>query len=124
VALDLSGACGAPLLFVVVDKSAGAKDFTWNMKLAGGAGAAKIEGNTVLVGNPAAENLKCAFVSSKALTLTGAISAAGADEYFAVITVQTGAAPEMKVEGEGLAAKVSIGGQTVRLDGEKIALGK
>jgi hypothetical protein len=120
VALDLSGASGAPVLFVVVDKTTGAKDLAWNMRLAQGAGAAKVEGNTVVVGDPAAENLKCTFIAPKAPTLTGAIRATGGDDYFAVITVQKGAAPEVKVDGEGLAARVTVGGQTLRLDGDKI----
>jgi thiamine monophosphate kinase len=56
--------------------------------------------------------------------LTGAIKAAGGEEFFAVITVQNGAAPAVTVEGEGLAAKVTVGGQIIRLDGDKIVLEK
>ena len=124
VAVDLSGACGAPVLFVVIDQTKGAEDLTWNLKLARGAGAARVDGSTVIVGDPAGANLKCTFIAPKAPTLTGAIKATGGDDYFAVITVQNGAAPAPKVEGEGLSARVSVGGQTIRFDGEKIELGK
>ena len=48
----------------------------------------------------------------------------GGDEYFAVITVQTGAAPTVTAEGEGVEAKASFGGQTIRFDGEKIEVGR
>jgi hypothetical protein len=124
VAVDLSGACGAPVLLAVIDQTRGAKGLTWNMKLAKEAGAAKVEGNTVTVGDPAGANLKCTFIAPKALTLTGEIKATGADEYFVVITVQNGQAPAVKVEGEGLSAKVTIGGKPVSFDGAKIVLEK
>jgi hypothetical protein len=124
VAVDLSGACGAPVLFVAIDRTTGAKDLAWNLKLAREAGAAKVEGNTVVVGDPAGPNLRCTFLAPKTPALTGAIKATGGDDYFAVITVQQGAAPAVKVEGEGLSAKVAVGARTVRFDGEKIVLGK
>jgi hypothetical protein len=124
MAVDFSGASGAPVLFAVIDKSQGAKDFTWNLKLSKEAGVGKVDGNTILVGDPAGANLKCTFIAPKAATLTGAIKAAGGEEYFAVITVQQGAAPALSVEGEGLAAKVTVGKQTVRFDGQKILLGQ
>ena len=124
VALDLSGASGVPVLFVVVDQTKGARDFTWNLKLAKESGAGKVEGNAVTVGDPAGANLKCTFVAPKTPILTGAIKATGGDDYFAVITVQNGAAPVVKVEGEGLSAKVTVGTQTVTFDGARIVLGK
>jgi hypothetical protein len=124
LALDLSGASGAPVLFVLIDQTQGAKDFTWNLKLAREAGAGKVEGNTVIAGEPGGPNLRCAFVAPKAPTLTGAIRATGGDDYFAVITVQNGAAPPLHVEGEGLSAQVRVGGQTIRFDGQKVVLGK
>jgi len=124
LAIDLSGACGAPVLFVVVDQTTGAKDLAWNLKLAAQAGGGKVEGGTVTAGDPAGANLKCTFVAPKAPTLTGAIRATGGDDYFAVITVQNGAAPAVKADGEGLSAKVTVGGQIIRFDGGKIVLEK
>jgi hypothetical protein len=123
VALDLSGACGAPVLLAVIDKTTGAKGLVWNMTLAREAGAAKVEGNTVVVGDPAGANLRCTFLAPKAPALTGAIRAMGGDEYFAVITVQPGAAPAVKADGEGLAARVSVGNQTLRFDGRRLVFG-
>ncbi len=122
VAVDLSGKCGAPVLLAVIDRIQGARDFAWNLKLARGAGAAKVEANTVTVGDPAGANLRCTFIAPEAPKLTGAIQATGGDEYFAVITVQDGAAPAVKADGEGLSAKVTVGGRTLRFSGQKLAL--
>ena len=157
VALDLSGACGAPVLFALLDRAEGAEDFTWNMELAEGAGPIRAEGNTFTVGDPAGPHLRAFFVPSPGLDLVGreekvaaprevpshvpeafrgmvrkpaptrepaTLRARGSRHYFVVLTVQNGAAPEVKAEGEGLAAKVSVGRQTVRFDGEKPAFGQ
>jgi len=40
------------------------------------------------------------------------------------MTLQKGDAPEVKVEGTGLDAKVAIGRQVISFDGEKIVLAK
>ncbi len=50
--------------------------------------------------------------------------AKGADDYFCVMTVQRGDAPRVTVRGRGLDAVVTVGGQTVRFDGEKIVFGR
>ncbi|MFC1462675.1 hypothetical protein ACFLQU_03625 [Verrucomicrobiota bacterium] len=56
-----------------------------------------------------------------------ALFASGADpkagDFFVVATLQKGEPPEVKVEGTGLAAKVTVGEQTIRFDGEKIIFG-
>ena len=122
VALDLSAACGAPVLMVVVDKTTGAKDLAWNLKLAAGAGAAKVEGNVVTVGEPSGSNLKCTFLAPKTPVLTGAIKATGGEDYLAVITVQNGAAPAIKVEGDGLSARVSVGSRRVRIEAARAVI--
>ena len=44
--------------------------------------------------------------------------------FFVVLTVQRGDPPAVEVEGEGLGAKVTVGGQTVRFDGEKMEVGR
>lgn len=120
VALDLSGASGVPVLMAVLDRSSGARDFTWNLKLAKEAGIGKVEGNSVIVGDPAGANLKCTFLAPKTPTLTGGIKASGGEDYYAVITIQNGAAPAVTAGGEGLGAKVTVGKQTLRFDGARI----
>lgn len=49
-----------------------------------------------------------------------ALFAEGDGEFFCVITIQKGDAPEVTVEGEGLDAVVRVGERTVRFDGTKI----
>ena len=159
VALDLTGASGAPVLFALLDQAEGAEDFTWNMKLAEGAGPIRAEGNTFTVGDPAGPHLRAFFVPSPGLDLVGreekvlppaprevpedvpealrgmirqpaptrepaALRARGSRHYFVVITVQDGKAPAVSIEGEGPAAKVTVGGQTVRRDGQRLIVGK
>jgi hypothetical protein len=124
VAMDLSGACGAPVLLAILDQSKGAKDVAWNLKLAKEAGAAKVEGNTVTVGDPAGANMKVTFVGATAPTLTPAIKATGSDQYYAIITVQNGPAPALKVDGDGATAKITVGNQSLRFDGQQIQFEK
>jgi len=52
------------------------------------------------------------------------VFAEGGDHYFCVVTIGKGDAPEVTAEGKGLAAKVTVGKQTIRFDGEKIVFGK
>ena len=53
-----------------------------------------------------------------------AIHATGGDLFYVVMTLQRGEAPEVQVEGTGLKAKVIVGKQNIRFDGEKIVLNK
>jgi hypothetical protein len=124
MAVDMSGVSGAPVLLVFLDRIQGAKDPTWNLRLAREAGAAKVEGNSVTVGDPAGANLKCTFLAAQSLTLTGDIKATGGEDYYAIVTVQTGAAPAVKAEGDGITARVTVGNQALRFDGAKLALEK
>jgi hypothetical protein len=43
----------------------------------------------------------------------------GGGGHFATIAVQNGAAAAIKVDGEGLSAKVTVGGRDIRFDGER-----
>jgi hypothetical protein len=112
--------CPDSTLMVFADKFSGASDLAWNLKLAKEAGEAKVAGNVVFVGDPAGANMRVTFVGDKPLTLTPALQATGSEEYFVVITVQNGAAPAVKAEGD----TVTVGGQTVRRDGHRLKMGK
>jgi hypothetical protein len=72
------------------------------------------------VGDPAGANMRVTFLGDKPLTLTPAIRATGSEEYLVVITVQNGAAPTVKAEGN----TVTVGGQTIRRDGQRLIMGK
>jgi len=155
VAVDLSGKCGAPVLFAVVDRFRGAEDVAWNLRLAEKAGNPIVEGNTVTVGDPAGPNMRVWFAPLPGLNVSvpmtkpvspsprrvpeflrkklqasapkprpDRVEAGGCDEYFAVITVQNGAAPVVKVEGEGIDARITVGDRLLRFDEGKLVLGK
>jgi hypothetical protein len=51
------------------------------------------------------------------------VFAEGGDEYFCVVTVGRTDPPRVSVRGRGLDAKVTVGKQTVRFDGDKIVFG-
>ena len=48
----------------------------------------------------------------------------GRRDFFVVITFQPTDPPQVKISGKGLDARVTVGRQTVRFDGEKIILGQ
>ena len=56
-----------------------------------------------------------------AIEVTSADGKSG--EFFVVMTLQRGKAPEVKVTGSGLKARAAVGNQTVRFDGGKIVFG-
>jgi hypothetical protein len=152
VALDLSGACGAPVLFVVLDKTSGALGLQWRMQLSKEAGTVKVDGNTVVVGEADGPNLRAYFVPMTGLQVTGGaisspakadpnlppfiremqmkaikaqpgkLEATGSDNYFVVLTIQSGAAPAITVNGEGFDAKITVGKRAFRFDGEKMVV--
>ena len=131
VAIDYSGACGAPALFVLIDRIGGAGEAPWDLRLRVGFardGSFRASGSPKR-GSPDAPDA----AGPPGGTLTGRIVApaaarrtrlTGSDTYFVVFTIQRGPAPRIEVEGEGLAAKVRVGDQTVSFSGGRIVLAK
>jgi hypothetical protein len=117
-AVDYSGVCGAPALFVLIDQvqaqSLGKGGYDLGLK------EATFSGSSFTMGEPSGPNLK-GLVATPASS-RGRLMAS--PEYFIVFTIQNGAPPPMKADGAGLKARVTIGGQTVSFDGEKIVLEK
>ena len=158
VAADYSGKCGAPALFVFVDKIEGGPErfWLWNPP---GSGDLRVEtaGNTFTIRQGAA-SLRATFVTprdadvkapgaiavrdfstkeAKALRRKDphyqpdptpievpiAVKAAPGESFFAVMTLQEGPAPEVKVvKGAGLDAVVRVGGRQVRFDGANVLI--
>ncbi|MFP4105095.1 MAG: hypothetical protein ACLFVU_03300 [Phycisphaerae bacterium] len=56
-------------------------------------------------------------------TRSKALFATGGDSYFTIITIQKDKAPEVKVTGKGLDAKVTVGKRTIEFDGKKVIFG-
>ena len=111
---------------------------------AGDLGRTKVEGNTFTITKPDGATLAGVFATRhevkaelRNMSMTGGagssagktlsrpiygVFAEGGGDFFVVITIQRGPAPAVKVDGEGLSAKVTVGKQTVRFDGQKIVL--
>jgi len=162
-AVDFSGRCGAPGLFVVADHVTGGGRKEWIMHPAAGGGkseagtvSTEVSGNTFLLRSPNGATLKGTFVSPAGVKLavetrmepyprpgdtkigkngkpegpvrkpTKVLVAAGPDgkagDFFVIMTLQKGAPPAVKVQGAGLDAVATVGGQTARFDGQKVVL--
>jgi hypothetical protein len=145
-AADYSGRCGAPGLFVVADRVSGTRGRnTWQL-VTEKAHQASVAGNVFTVAAANGASLRGTVVSPAGAKIEMAeqsldhevnyhgghrnysfprtiITVTGGEFFLVVMTVQRGAAPEVRVEGEGPAAKAAVGGQAVRFDGNRIILG-
>jgi hypothetical protein len=125
VAVDFSGASGAPLMLVIVE-DLGVKpaadappqpaDFTWALPLTAKAPA---EGNSLRV-TQGDVSLNCLVLGGKA-NAAGKFDVAGG-KMMAVITLQKGEAPKAQVAGDGPTAKVTIGKRAVQFTGDKLVV--
>ena len=145
MAIDTSGASGAPCLFVLVDRieGGGPKLWTWNLGDARLIEAVKVDGGSLTLTQGDAI-LRGRFVSPAGakveakvnpVKMTGrkgeqvrpipSILATGGDLFFFVATLGAAAdkAPEVTVRGSGADAVVTVGQRTIRFDGTKILLG-
>ncbi len=147
-AADYSGECGAPALFVIVDRISGEQGKQWTMHVPDLADTpVEIDGNrfTIRKGDatltatfiaPADVRIDkrlgystkvfrvigrdhgTGFYRRDVLTATGKDSAAG--NFFVVMTLQRGQAPPVHVEGQGLDATVTVGRRAIRFDDGRI----
>jgi hypothetical protein len=144
-AVDYSGRCGAPCLFVLVDRIRGgkSKQWTWMLAEAAQVNAVAIRDNTWTLVKGGA-SLRATF-AAPAQPKLGArlhklelkdfkgrplhkefplVVAEGGDDFFVVVTVQPKEAehPVVKITGAGLDSKVTVGGRAVSFDGTKIVI--
>jgi hypothetical protein len=146
-AYDYSGTSGAPALVVIVDRIAGGGKRLWTWQRPTGATVeARAGGFTLRQGDA---TLRATFVAPAGVPVAapgpedvqvgdprhgfhGTVDwikaaspgGAGDDGFFVILTIQRGEPPEVRVEGEGLAARVTVGGQAVRFDGQRVVFGK
>ena len=120
-AVDYSRLSGAPALFVLIDRLENAAEETWSLNLRG---RSRGGGAQFTLAEESGASLSGLFVTPPR-GRPGRLR--GSNEYFVVLTIQSGRAPEFKVEGEGLKARVRVGRRTIRLDPgppERILLGQ
>jgi hypothetical protein len=144
IAVDYSGKCGAPCLFVLIDRLEGGKSkvWTWNLGDAEAVENAEVLGNTfklvrggaslrgVFV-TPAKVEVKATINEVRAVLRKGesvlkvpSVLARGGDVFYLVATVQDAKhdPPEVKVTGTGLQAAVIVGARSVTFDGTRIVI--
>lgn len=132
LAVDYSGSSGSPGLFAVVDRFVGsieAKAFdkkTWIMNTEG---KVAIAGQSFTIEAANGATMKGTFVTPSPVKITyektksgGKILATGGNEFFAVMTVQQGEAPPVKISGTGLDATVRVGKQTIYFERDRLFL--
>jgi hypothetical protein len=144
MAVDYSRKSGAPCLFVLVDKIHGGKSKVWTWNLGDAAVVPKVtvagnsftipKGDSALRGvfvTPDKAQIQAIVNEIKMLDARDAttrkapsILVRGGDDFFLVATVQDAKtpAPEVKVEGVGLNAKVIVGKRRVTFDGAKVVI--
>jgi hypothetical protein len=137
--VDYSGKSGAPCLLVIVDDITGGKKKRWCWQQAPGMVATErgftiTQDGAVLKGTLITPTTAKPEVTTRPLTMQGrsrydvynlpnlGVYAQG-ESFFVVCTLGKGAQPDVKVEGAGLKAVVTVGGRTVRYDGEKVVFG-
>lgn len=145
VAFDYSGKSGVPCLMVIVDKIVGGNKRVWQWTLPpDAAGVVRLTRDGFVVDHGDATMKLTFIVPARPVLRVGAdevklgdpaggrhafdgvlhrVQAMGETDFLAVATFQRGPAPEVRIEGEGLAARVAIGDQRVRFDGTRIVLG-
>lgn len=126
VAVDFSGASGAPMLLVIVEDlqvkdSADAQpkpaEFTWTLPVVGASVAA--DGQTFKVSKGTAT--LSGVVLGGTPTAKGAYQVDGG-KLVAVLTLQAGEAPKMQTEGDAGNAKITVGKRAVQFDGKELRL--
>jgi hypothetical protein len=142
-AVDFSGRGGAPAVFAVVDRITGGKRKIWVQQLPAGA-TFSVEGQSFTLASGGATykatvispaNAKIAKARGAgaqkisgvpdadrdAIHVTGPSGAEG--DFFVVMTLQEGPAPDVSVQGDGLKATAVVGNVRLTFDGQKIVIG-
>lgn len=121
--VDYSGDCGAPALFVILDRVSGGTERQWLLHTAGK--SVRLEGNAFVIEGEDGATLRGTFITPSPVRLfveekTGihTLRAMNDDrkssEFFVIMTIQKGDAPPVSVQGQGLSATVTVGKQTIQ----------
>jgi hypothetical protein len=145
-AADYSGAAGVPGLFVVADQITGApKPPVWQM-VTDRSNTVTVAGNSFTLTAPNGATLRGTVIAPASAAITTravaygheayyhvhhgsatfertVIDVSGGDFFLVVLTLQKGQPPPVTATGQGPAAKVRVGQQSIALDGDKITLG-
>ncbi len=133
-AVDYSGMSGAPGLFVLVDEFAlknTIEDYkvkTWTMHTEG---KVRVKGQTFTISSPSGATMQGTVVTPKGAAIavkstqhSNIIRITGVKQFFVVMTVQRGNAPNINISGDDLDAKVTVGKQVISYREGRIVLDK
>lgn len=128
-AVDYSGRCGAPALFIVADHITGDKETIWVMHTAA---KPTVTGNVFTLAGPDGATLQGTVASPANAKIgvqegeeTHTITIPGEGEFLIVMTVQRNQKPPaVTAEGTGLAIQVRVGKVDVSLGGGKLVLSR
>jgi hypothetical protein len=124
LAVDYSKKSGSPGLYALADRIQGDQEKTWRLNT-----SLRLEtaGDSFIVTDKKGCSLQGRIISPgdvKLKTDGRGLSATGYGDFFVVMTLARGERPPIRVDGQGTDARISVGEQTVRFDGEKIVLGQ
>ncbi len=129
VAVDASGACGAPLLVALIeevdrrtdgDPTAKPAAFTWRLPFVKTGSQVQVDGQRFTITRGTAVISGLMLGGNLAPDLTATVTDG---RLLVVFWIQNGPATTATVTGEGLKAQVRIGGRTVACDGGRVVLG-
>jgi len=127
-AVDYSGASGAPALFAIVDRVKGEGKKSWRLHTEGK--LLSVSGSSFTIEGRTGGTLQGRFISPAGVHVVASggtlsvITEAPEADFLVVMTIQKGAAPEIKAEGTELDAKVTIGGQAMRFENGKLVFSR
>ncbi len=132
LAVDYSGLAGVPGLFALSDQFVGdvnAPAFQKKVWVMNTEENVAIEGRSFTLKAANGATMKGTFLAPTQVKIRfektetgGRILATGGNEFFVIMTVQKGKAPDLKITGSGLTAQVKIGKQEVFVQGDRIVL--
>ncbi|OZH54136.1 hypothetical protein AFK68_12830 [Hydrocoleum sp. CS-953] len=125
--VDYSGVSGAPGLFVVVDRFTGdAPEKVWVMHTQE---QVVVEDNGFMLKANSGATMRGTFVTPGEVKLDveetkrgSKILASGGDNFFVVMTVQNGIAPEVEIFGSGLDAEVRVGERMIIFREDRVSI--
>ncbi|MBI5382042.1 MAG: hypothetical protein HZA31_09105 [Opitutae bacterium] len=125
-AVDYSGEGGAPVVAAVVDRIAGGPARRWLLHTRERDVKLRPDGFELRAANGASLRATVLTPAKPHITVargewTDTVAVDGDGDFFVIMTVQRGAAPEVKRSGEGLAATARLGRRVVRYDGRLVA---
>jgi hypothetical protein len=127
--VDYSGKSGAPGLWVLADRFRGVEgERHWLLHTQG---SVTIRGRQFTVRSPEGKSLRGTFITPQSVKIEvenrfgkKRIVARGNGDFWVVMTLQSGRAPDLKVRGKGRATTVQVGSQQIYLSDRQVVFSR